>query len=780
MKKIFFFSLLLIASMHIKGQANKISLNFSPTAGYTWWDNQLFIKNGPMVGGVVGIGLGRNLELRGIYEQSVDLKSTLNSLNVPMDIVDKFNSREVDVTRWGGEFKANIPTQGILSPYITLGSGVQKLKFDDLKQEQIYLTAGLGTRFYLGERVALNLEGKLHAFNLDAANILRVNNPEGDAFNDWIDNNISNERMMNWSLNVGIQFYLGDKNPNNYSALERALDNQNSNGLKGLRFVFEPGGAYINFDNSSNLRNTYLLGGALGVDFNDYVGLRAFYYRSTEDEKVSFDFDNMAMYGADFIAKLNVSSGIVPYITMGGGYMNVYGSYVGNISLLPTNSSYFAKGGVGLTIPVSRNVEVFGAANLLLTTDKEDPIDVESTEDLKKHTMFNAGLKFNIGKKANTYGAINTYVDQRMSDKTMMYEQRIAELKKELDKAYEVNDIEKAAQIINEKQRLETEIIASANEPQVYTTAPIAPATVASTTTRSEGETMIRLTPAELESMIDKVVQGVGAPVLKKETPEERLDRLERMIMGQGPTTFSQKPATYSQQPESRVITQEEVYVPKAIDNSNQELLNEMKRISDRIEENSRKIDNSNFRQQQQQAGSDRTFIVSPGGNQTPYRTPPMGGSNIVVSPDGTRQNVMMQNQRQEVATSWVIYKGLSPFLAMNFGDATSFLFGLKANYGFSSTDFVFTPDLYFGIGGKVAYGLNANVTYPLFVNNTSIFTPYVGIGLGINKVDKFDFGINFIAGSYLDVGNGSLFVEYTSRRAFKNNLISLGYRFDF
>ena len=787
MKKIFFFSLLLIASMHIKGQANKISLNLSPTAGYTWWDNQLFIKNGPMVGGVVGIGLGRNLELRGIYEQSVDLKSTLNSLDVPMDIVDKFNSREVDVTRWGGEFKANIPTQGILSPYITLGSGVQKLKFDDLKQEQIYLTAGLGTRFYLGERVALNLEGKLHAFNLDAANILRVNNPEGDAFNDWIDNNISNERMMNWSLNVGLQFYLGDKNPNNYSALERALDNQNSNGLKGLRFVFEPGGAYINFDNSSNLRNTYLLGGALGVDFNDYVGLRAFYYRSTEDEKVSFDFDNMAMYGADFIAKLNVSSGIVPYITMGGGYMNVYGSYVGNISLLPTNSSYFAKGGVGLTIPVSRYVEVFGAANLLLTTDKEDPIDVESTEDLKKHTMFNAGLKFNIGKKANTYGAINTYVDQRMSDKTMMYEQRIAELKKELDKAYEVNDIEKAAQIINEKQRLETEIIASANEPQVYATAPIAPATVASTTTRSEGETMIRLTPAELESMIDKVVQGVGAPVLKKETPEERLDRLERMIMGQGPTTFSQQPATYSQQPttysqqpESRVITQEEVYVPKAIDNSNQELLNEMKRISDRIEENSRKIDNSNFRQQQQQAGSDRTFIVSPGGNQTPYRTPPMGGSNIVVSPDGTRQNVMMQNQRQEVATSWVIYKGLSPFLAMNFGDATSFLFGLKANYGFSSTDFVFTPDLYFGIGGKVAYGLNANVTYPLFVNNTSIFTPYVGIGLGINKVDKFDFGINFIAGSYLDVGNGSLFVEYTSRRAFKNNLISLGYRFDF
>lgn len=781
MKKIIFFSLLFVASLQMKGQVNKISLNLSPTAGYTWWDNQLFIKNGPMVGGVVGIGLGRNLELRGIYEQSVDLKSTLNSLNVPIDIVDKFNSREVDVTRWGGEFKATIPTGGFLNPYLTLGSGVQKLKYDDLKQEQIYLSAGLGTRFYLGERVALNLEGKLHAFNLDASSILRVNDPEGDVFNDWIDNNISNERMMNWSLNVGIQFFLGGKNPNNYTALERALENQSSNGLKGLRFVFEPGGAFINFDNASNLRNTYLLGGALGVDFNDYVGLRGFYYQSTEDEKISLDFDKMAMYGADFIAKLNVSSGIVPYITVGGGYMNVYESYVGDISLLPNNSSYFAKGGVGLTFPVSRYFEVFGAANLLLTTDKKDPIDIESTEDLKKHTMFNAGLKFNLGKSANTNRALNSYVDQRMNDKSMMYEQRIAELKKELDKAYEVNDIEKAARIINEKQRLETEIVASINEPKVIAATPILPATVTSTTTRSEGETMIRLTPAELESLIDKVVKGVGAPVLKKETPEERLDRLERIIMGQGSTTFSQQPATYSQQPESRVITQEDVYVPKAIDNTNQELLKEMKRISDRIEENSRKIDNSNLRQQQQQqSGTDRTFIVSPGGSQTPYRTPPMGGSNIVVSPDGTRQNVMTHNQPQDVATSWVIYKGLSPFLGVNFGDATSVLFGLKGNYGFSSTDFVFTPDLYFGIGGKVAFGLNANVTYPLFVNYTSLFTPYVGIGLGINKIEKFDFGINFIGGTYLDIGNGSMFVEYTSRRAFKNNLISLGYRFDF
>ena len=195
------------------------------------------------------------------------------------------------------------------------------------------------------------------------------------------------------------------------------------------------------------------------------------------------------MYGADFTAKLNVARGIVPYITVGAGYMNVYDSYVGENPLLANNSGYFAKGGVGLSIPVSRYFELFGAANLLYTTDK-DPEDLESTEDLKKHTMFNAGLKFNIGRSAMANKAIDSYVDRRVSDKTMMYEQRIAELKKELDRAYEVNDTEKATQIINEKQRLEREQATSIGTPQMPATYSAADTTATTfATTRPEDQT---------------------------------------------------------------------------------------------------------------------------------------------------------------------------------------------------------------------------------------------------------------------------------------------------
>ena len=792
MKKLFYLGLLLLTVLQTKAQVSDISLNLTPTANYTWWDSQMFIKNGPMVGGMIGIGLGRNLELRGIYEQSVDLKSTLNSLNLPVDFVDKFSARNVDVSRWGGEFKANIPTGSLLEPYLTLGTGVQKLKYDDVKQEQIYLSGGLGAKYNLTDRVTLNLAAKLHAFNLDPSSILRINDPEADGFNDWIDENITNDKMLNWSLNLGVQVYLGGKNTRNYSDLDRALDKQNNKGLSGLRLVFEPGGAYINFDNSTNLRDTYLLGASLGVDFNDYIGLRGFYYRSTEDKKISLDFDKMAMYGADFIAKLNVSSGIVPYLSVGGGYMNVYGNYVGvdENPFVPTNSGYFAKAGVGLSIPVSRYFEIFGAANLLYTADK-DPEELESTEDLKKHTMFNAGLKFNIGKSYRANKAVDSYIDQRVHSKTMMYEQRIAELNKELNNAYAQNDSRKASQILNEKQRLETELVATMDEPKVIPATPLAPATYAAAddtaiattaTTRAEDQTMIRLTPQELESLVDKVVQSVGAPVLKKETPEERLDRLERLIMSGGVTTrAAQQPTTFSQDPDVASQLQAEAIAAKAqeesatrrIEDSNREMLNEIRRISDRIEDNSRRIDNS---YRQQQSGSDRTIIVSPGGggrNQSPFVAPPQMQA-------GSSQSGMYQDPSQGQATSWVIYKGLSPFLGMNIGDRSSFIFGIKGNYGFSSSRFAFVPDLYFGVGSKVAYGLNANVTYPLFVSNETMFTPYVGLGLGINKADKFKFGVNLIGGTYVNIGNGSLFVEYTSRQFFDNNVVSMGYRFNF
>ena len=72
------------------------------------------------------------------------------------------------------------------------------------------------------------------------------------------------------------------------------------------------------FDNDNNFRDAYLAGASIGFDFTEYIGIRGFYYQAMNDEKISSNFDKLSLYGADFSARLNVSNGVVPYITVGG------------------------------------------------------------------------------------------------------------------------------------------------------------------------------------------------------------------------------------------------------------------------------------------------------------------------------------------------------------------------------------------------------------------------------------------------------------------------------
>jgi hypothetical protein len=66
------------------------------------------------------------LELRAVYLQSTDLKTNFGKYGIN-GFLNLFNSRDINLTRWGGEFKANIGV-GNLNPYVTLGTGVQNIE----------------------------------------------------------------------------------------------------------------------------------------------------------------------------------------------------------------------------------------------------------------------------------------------------------------------------------------------------------------------------------------------------------------------------------------------------------------------------------------------------------------------------------------------------------------------------------------------------------------------------------------------------------------------------
>jgi hypothetical protein len=101
-----------------------------------------------------------------------------------------------------------------------------------------------------------------------------------------------------------VQFYLGE------GVLDRCLNSieliyKSLKVVLGLRWVVEPSMNYIEFDNDSPFRNSWLLGGYAGFDFDTYTGIRVFYLQATENETISTNFDKLAMYGVEFRARLN-------------------------------------------------------------------------------------------------------------------------------------------------------------------------------------------------------------------------------------------------------------------------------------------------------------------------------------------------------------------------------------------------------------------------------------------------------------------------------------------
>ena len=535
-RKIFTSFFAITLGFNAVAQVKDISFAIAPTAEYVLWNKKSAIENGFMVGGYVGFGFGKNLELLGSYSQSLGLKSRIDGFSAPDNIKAVFTPTDVDVYRWGGELKGNIPMTYSFQPYISLGAGIQTIKANQTTQDAIYYAFGLGTKFNLTRRLTLNVQARGTHFNSDASNILH--NPseaKTSTYNQWITDNVSNKNMLNWSLQAGLQLYLGGRNPDELTELDNSYTN-----LKNFKVVVAPAIGYIDFDSDNNFRNTYLAGASLGFDFTEYIGVRGFYYQAMKDEKVSLDFDKLSLYGADFLARLNVSNGVVPYITVGAGYLNVGNGYQGKVATVENKSSIFAKGGIGLAIPLSKHLELFGVANLLYTTGNESASNaLKSPNKLQSNVFYNAGIRIKFAKENEKY----TYQDlaneihaseikegkERVkvqnNTKTMpisqkqkdidYYNAQIATVEKQIQLAYRQNDINNASLLLKEKEKwekLRNNYIAE-NIPYP-----------------SENQTnLVRMTPEQLQTLISEIVNKIEEGEGK--TPDQRIDRLEKLLL---------------------------------------------------------------------------------------------------------------------------------------------------------------------------------------------------------------------------------------------------------
>lgn len=529
-------SAFVLLSVSTVAQVKDISFAVAPTADYVWFPKKTAVTNGFMAGGYVGFGFGRNLELLGSYKHSIGLKSTLDGYDAPAAISNVFEAKDVSIYRWGGELKGNIPMAYSFQPYVTLGSGVQTIKANDLSQNQVYFGLGIGSKFNLARRLTLNIEAKATHFSLDSRNILyKPTEANTSAYNSWINNNVEDKSHLAWSVGAGLELYLGGRNPNELTELDQVYTS-----LKGFKVVIEPTLGYLNFSDDSNLRDAYFGGLALGVDFTEYIGVRGYYHRAMKDEKFSAEFDKLSIYGGDFLARLNVAKGVVPYLQIGVGYMKVGDDYVGKVVSNTNTSGIFAKGGVGLAIPLGKRVELFGVANLMYTTRNEDVSSaLSSVHKLQSNVFYNAGVRIKLAKSvekelyeqelgaaeaAKVWVATPTTTTNVASTTSPVspekrnlayYNSQITATEKQLQMAYQNGDTANANRLLKEKQQWENLRNTYVAERLPY------PA--------SEQVRLVRMTPEELQQLINDVVKRIREGEVK--SPEQRIDRLEKLLL---------------------------------------------------------------------------------------------------------------------------------------------------------------------------------------------------------------------------------------------------------
>ncbi len=89
-------------------------------------------------------------------------------------------------------------------------------------------------------------------------------------------------------------------------------------------------------------------------------------------------------------------------------------------------------------------------------------------------------------------------------------------------------------------------------------------------------------------------------------------------------------------------------------------------------------------------------------------------------------------------------------------------------------------PELFLGITDPFSFGLSGNGIIPINIKNTTV-EPYAGAGLGfMNIYGDSKFNANIIVGTYIDLLQGKLYVDFTTRNFFNYNQISAGYKFKF
>lgn len=788
---------LLCYSQIATAQVRGINYTLSPVGEYVLWNKKAGLDNSFLIGGKLGFGFGETLELRGSYMESINQKTRFSDFGIPNYTDSLFTARDAKVTRWGGELKANVG-KGAILPYLLAGTGVQSIQLDTFDaNKQIFINVGAGIQVSLKNRISLGLEVRNTGYRYNAGkNLLTAADQTGLGVTNA---DFDLEDLNNWSIGASLQIYLGGSNPEKMSAIDKAYYDRVTKSYKNIGYAIEPSIGKVYFDKSLPFRNAWLAGGTAGVNFGPFVGLRGFYWQALESGETT-KFDKLAMYGGELQMNLNTATGIIPYITVGGGNIDIEeNNYTGRIvtvndsirNVLPAEDKGFAMGGLGLVVPISKGFRIFGTARAILTTGSATD-DFQEPDQLQTSWMFNAGIKLSLGKRSdNPEDLISLKVDDALEDQRIVneqktaeliekYESKVVDLEGQLNDALINEDYEAAAEIKKEQEKAEEvvvelekrheemkeEIEIIKEEQKVVTTTETQPAQ----NTNQGGinivpsNSEIRMSPAEFENLIEEVLEGINGGYDPYMSPYG-MGQPVQPSGGMMPYGNTSDPAT-----NNRISTVEQQMSELMMrqDSMEKTLKSDLQEIKDAVSPKKSSKPEKGSKETGDLKKKDKGETVKSELIDPTYDSPDfqetMGEKNIFRK---------------------VRYGGMAGFGGINLGDDTSINAGLRWFYKLGDKEtFIFMPETFIGFGSPASFGLSGNFLFPIKFKALPI-KPYIGAGYGLmqleqNSVTKLRGALNLIAGSFIQIKKGQIFVDVIGRNFLNNIQIAGGYRFPF
>lgn len=795
-------TLFLILNSPSKAQVSGVSYSLGPTGNAMSWDKQSGLDGGYLYGGQLGFGFGRYVELSALYMVSTGVKTDigniymLNSDTSPRSssYAEIYRRRDAEITRYGGNLTFNLGS-GVAYPYLAAGTGILAVDPENRpKSEQIYLSGGAGLKFSLDNRLSLQVgvENLWYRYNPASAffsdadlQVIRVRKSE-----------VRDKEIGNWALSAAVTGYLGGRNPARMSDLDRDLQNQFRGGFRGISLIVEPTVGIVQFNDKLPYRaDQRVAGGSAGFDFGPYVGVRGFYLRGLEEDEWS-SFDKFAMYGGEMKFRLNdASTGIVPFLSLGAGYIDVNNQYEGRQK---ANDQPFALGGGGVELRISDNVKLFGSAKAVLVSS-EDLSDLSSSESIQSSWMFNGGLSFALGSKPET--RVVRYVDAQG---------RIREAKSERDR-----EIMELREQIARAEREATKVVAS--DSTKFITLPIL----------EDGEIYIRfgktgamkVVPDEAPREVVRETVVMGNQGLNAVD----IEQLRSMIQSILRETLIENGVITSGSRAARVDT---VVVEKVIERDSSQIIGNQQRGEAQQAAERSVQQRQQMSQGNQEAGRTELQIKVEGTEAAKIdekaiedrvlrRLEEQRNDTLVQTLQ--RQIALMQQRLDSLQTSGstvhqvvvtgdavtdagqtsdpnsiekLNLEGISATAGFNLaGKPFQFIFGVRADYGdVIGGRFRLAPDATIGLINTASYNINVNLLTDIRVDSVDPWKPYAGFGLGLLGFNEPPRGVkgvqgtlNLLVGAEKPVGkNNALFVEYMNMNLFKFNRLQAGYRFRF